>query len=90
MTEQDDRFAVEAVRDWMVGYVRSVLDLPADRLDTAARFDTYGLDSVEAVIMAGVMEEEFGVTVDAMEFFNNPSIDQFAAFFAAAHAKVSG
>ena len=90
MTGKDDRFSIKAVRAWMVGYVRSVLDLPADRPDTAARFDTYGLDSVEAVIMAGVMEEEFGVTVDAMEFFNNPSIDQFAAFFAAAHAKASG
>lgn len=62
---------------WMVGYITSILSLPPEKVPTNARFDVYGLDSVEAVIMAGVMEEEFGMQVDPIELFEHPSIDQF-------------
>jgi acyl carrier protein len=71
-----------SIRGWMVRYIRSVLNLPGD-VDAAAQFDAYGLDSVEAVIMAGVMEEEFRVVIDPMEMFEHPSIDRFAALLAA-------
>ena len=65
--------------------VRISLEAWLDRaaFSTADRFDTYGLDSVEAVIMAGVMEEEFQVIVDPHRFFETPSIDEFTAAFTA-------
>ena len=39
------------------------------------RFDSYGIDSVEAVIMAGVMELEFGIQMEPRYFFSDPSIE---------------
>lgn len=76
----------DALRAWMVSYICSVLDLPKEGFSTSARFDQYALDSVEAVIMAGVMEEEFHVEVDTMVFFENPSVDTFVAAFTAKRA----
>ncbi|WP_419897794.1 acyl carrier protein [Roseomonas sp. USHLN139] len=69
------------LRDWMVAYIGGVLTLP-EGVPTAATFDSYGFDSVEAVVMAGVMEEEFGVQVDPVQLLEHPSIDAFCAAFA--------
>ena len=64
-----------ALRDWLVAYVGAVLDLDVETISTAAPFDSYGFDSVEAVIMAGVLEEEFSIRIDPTMVFDDPSID---------------
>jgi acyl carrier protein len=71
------------LKDWMVKYICGVLGLDRATFSTCDRFDVYGLDSVEAVIMAGVMEEEFQVVVDPQRFFEAPSVDEFVAAFTA-------
>ncbi len=76
---QTDR---ERVVDWMVQHIGSVLEMPKDNFPIEERFDAYGLDSIEAVIMAGLMEEEFGVPIDPMTLFQNPSVAKFADFLA--------
>jgi acyl carrier protein len=80
---QNDRHNIdpELLRAWMANYICGVLGLDRATFSAAARFDTYGLDSVEAVIMAGVMEEEFQVIVDPTVFFDAPSVDEFVALF---------
>ena len=84
MTEHALRISGENdIREWMIGYVGKVLAVPAENFPTGATFDSYGLDSVEAVVMAGVMEEEFGIQIDPIELFDHPSVDQFAAALAA-------
>lgn len=67
------------LRAWMVEYITSVLAIPAAEIDTEATFDSFGFDSVEAVVMAGVMEEEFSVPVDPIQLFEHPTIAAFAA-----------
>jgi len=62
------------VRAWMVDYLKTSLDLPDD-FTTSMRFDSYGIDSVEAVIMAGVMELEFGIQMEPRYFFSEPSVE---------------
>lgn len=71
-----------ALRAWLVDYVTSIIDVPAQSLPTDQPFTSYGLDSVEAVVMAGVLEEEFGVPVDPVQLFEHPSIDEFVAAYA--------
>jgi acyl carrier protein len=66
----------------MVKYICSVLGLDVATFSTTDRFDVYGLDSVEVVIMSGVMEEEFQVLVDPNQFFDAPSVDAFVTAFA--------
>lgn len=72
----------DRIKDWMIQHINSVLDVSKDAFPIDDRFDAYGLDSVEAVIMAGLMEEEFGVPIDPMEMFEHPSVAQFTDHFA--------
>lgn len=74
----------ERLRDWMVDYISSVLGVDKDRVGLSAPFDSYGLDSAEAVIMAGVMEEEFQKEIDPNLFFDEPSIAGVVRSFQAA------
>jgi acyl carrier protein len=66
------------LRAWLVRYITSVLNLPGDSVPTDQSFDSYGFDSIEVVVMAGVLEEEFSVQVDPVQLFEHPSIDDFA------------
>ncbi|MCT8160152.1 acyl carrier protein [Pseudoruegeria sp. SHC-113] len=75
------------VKEWMISYIASVLDCEAETIEADATFDILGLDSVEAVIMAGLMEEEFRVAIDPLELYENPSIAAFAAHFVKQHAQ---
>jgi acyl carrier protein len=68
----------DTVRDWMIGYISAALEVPRAAIATDTTFDTYGFDSAEAVIMAGVMEEEFGIETDPAAFFEHPTIDGVA------------
>jgi acyl carrier protein len=76
---------VEAVRAWLIDYISSVLDAPRDDFPTGKRFDEFGIDSVEAVVMAGMLEEAFAVQVDPMQVFEHPSVDQLARALVAGH-----
>ena len=67
------------LRAWMSEYIARHLSIDGAAVDTAARFDSFGLDSVEAVVMAGVMEEQFGVAVEPSLLLEYPSVDLFAA-----------
>lgn len=82
----DDQTAIAAnhqtIVAWMTQHITSVLDLPKDDFNIDERFDSYGLDSVEAVIMAGLMEEEFALPIDPMTLFEHPSVSLFADFLA--------
>ncbi|HIG66074.1 MAG TPA: acyl carrier protein [Methyloprofundus sp.] len=69
----------DELKDWLKNFILNVLTLDENSFKTSDRFDAYGLDSVEAIVMAGVMEEEFCVIVDPALLFKYPSIDQFAA-----------
>lgn len=67
------------IKDWMSQFISDLLDLSTDEFKTSDRFDSYGLDSVEAVVIAGVMEEEFKIVIDPALLLSYPSIDSFAA-----------
>lgn len=66
----------------MVRYITSVIDVAADPFPVEARFDTYGLDSVEITIMCGMLEEEFEIEVNPDHVFDHPSVAEFARYLA--------
>jgi acyl carrier protein len=66
------------LRGWLINYISTVLDRVDDGVPTDQTFDTYGFDSVELVLMIGVMDEELGIEVDPAMLFEHPSIDALA------------
>lgn len=70
------------IRNWMVSYISSVIDVQQDPFPDKERFDNYGLDSVEITIMCGLMEEQFGLEVNPDEVFENPNVADLSAHLA--------
>jgi acyl carrier protein len=66
------------MRDWLADYICSVLEVEREGFPFDAGFDSLGLDSVEAVILAGMMEERFAVAIDPADLFNHPTATRFA------------
>ncbi|WP_373504751.1 acyl carrier protein [Aestuariivirga sp.] len=66
------------LKAWMITYISQLLSLDKEGIDTSALFDSFGMDSIEAVVMAGIMEEEFGVLIEPTLLLEYPSIDLFS------------
>jgi acyl carrier protein len=62
------------VSTWMTSYILGALDLRPEDFSADASFDSYGLDSAELVIMAGIMEEQFGIEVEPEIMFETPTV----------------
>lgn len=80
MTSDDAGLSAVALemRDWLADYISSVLDVDRADFPYDTGFDALGLDSVEAVILAGMMEERFGIAIDPSELYNHPTATRFA------------
>ncbi|GAB4069441.1 acyl carrier protein [Ancylobacter sonchi] len=59
---------------WMNSYIQSALDLRPEDFSPDASFDSYGLDSAELVIMAGIMEEQLNIEIEPEIMFETPSV----------------
>ncbi len=81
-THQTAPADAKGIETWMVRYITSVIDVAADPFPVDARFDTYGLDSVEITIMCGMLEEEFEIEVNPGHVFDHPSVAEFARYLA--------
>lgn len=77
MQTEDLRIAPtrNAVSAWMTDYITSALAMDAAAFSPDTRFESYGLDSAELVIMAGIMEETFAIEVNPEAFFETPTVN---------------
>jgi acyl carrier protein len=66
----------ENARRWACAYLAHLLDRPAGEIDLFRPLSEYGLDSVDAVVMAGEMEEHFGVEIDPATFLRQASVGE--------------
>ena len=80
----DEKTAVTQaqIQQWMQDYIKSVIDVADDPFPVDAQFDTIGMDSVEMTIMAGMIEERYGIQVEPDEIMTNPSVKAFSDYLA--------
>jgi acyl carrier protein len=72
------------LRDWLRRAIADQLKVPVSDVDEDGNFDSYGLDSVEVVLLAGDLERVTGKTFDATVVFEFPSISMLARYLATA------
>ncbi len=77
------RPSAEEVQAWLIDYISGVIDMPEGPFPVAETFDSYGLDSVETVIMAGMLEERFAIRLEQHEPFEHPTVQALARYLAA-------
>ena len=71
--------SAQEIKAWMDAYIRSVIDVPDGDFPFETSFDELGLDSVELTIMAGMLEEAFGIEIEPRDFVDNVNVATLAA-----------
>ena len=67
------------VKDWIVAYIADYSGVPQESVKLDTPFSHYGLDSSDAVIVGGALEERFDVEIDATLFLRNEDIASLLA-----------
>jgi acyl carrier protein len=64
----------DAIQTRLIEHIADLLDIPAAEIDAARDLAEYGLDSADAVLMAGALEEILGREVDPAILLRNRSV----------------
>jgi acyl carrier protein len=63
------------VRNWIREHLGKVLGVPPETIALDKDLASYGLDSVDAVLMAGELEEAMGLEIDPAAFLQHPTLE---------------
>ncbi len=67
------------LRGWVRRYLAEVLGIPEKEVELDRTLESYGLDSIEAVLMAGALEDELSFEIDPAAFLQYPTIEAMVA-----------
>jgi acyl carrier protein len=68
--------SADEIRRLLIAELASVLKVDQSKIDTAMLFDEYGLDSTDAVILVGLVEERLQIELEPELLLRNRSIDE--------------
>jgi acyl-CoA synthetase (AMP-forming)/AMP-acid ligase II/acyl carrier protein len=74
------------IQQWLIDRVAVMLKVAPGRIDVREPFDYYGLDSAQAVEMAGDLEQWLGRTLPATLVWDYPNIAELSAYLAGENA----
>ncbi|MEJ2888522.1 acyl carrier protein [Actinomycetospora aeridis] len=82
MTQSTHRGAlsVEEVTRWLTEKIGQRLGVPAGTVETAKYFDEFGLDSTEALVLAGELEAWLGFELETTALWYHPTIGDLAVY----------
>lgn len=72
----------EDINGWMRNYLAQKLNVTPDKIDTKESFDTFGLDSADAVRMIGDLEDYLGRRLSPSLAYKYPTIDAMSKYLA--------
>ena len=73
----------DGLRDWVRNHLASLLGVPQDSIVLDQSLADYGLDSVDAVLMAGELEETLNIEIDPASFLQYDTFEQMIVAVAA-------
>jgi acyl carrier protein len=68
--------------EWVRGHLAKTLGVAPESIEFDKRLSNYGLDSVDAILMAGELEEAFGIEIDPASFIECDSFESAIALLA--------
>ncbi|MBC9716495.1 acyl carrier protein [Streptomyces sp. TRM66268-LWL] len=72
----------EVLRGWLVEHLAGRVNIGVDEVDTAASFESYGLDSRAAVQVSGALEKLVERRLSPALLYEHPNIDALTGFLA--------
>jgi acyl carrier protein len=77
LTQADEPLVtVDAIRKMLMAELAAILQIDESQIDTAKPFDEYGLDSTDAIIVVGLVEEQIGMELEPELLLRNRTIDE--------------
>ncbi|KAF7455817.1 Type I fatty acid synthase, partial [Cryptosporidium felis] len=83
----NENIVVDEIKTKIIDFAAQVLGISQKNLDLNAPLHEYGIDSMGAIRLSEMMNEEFGVELDSTLLFNYPTVLEIVDFVA---AQISG
>lgn len=71
--------SAEEIQNWLIAQMADRLQLDADEIDIDEPFDSYELDSAQAMGMLGKLEGWLGYEFNPVVIFNYPTVSELSA-----------
>jgi len=68
--------SADAIRKMLIGELAAILQIDESQVDTSKPFDEYGLDSTDAIIVVGLVEEQIQMELEPELLIRNRTIDE--------------
>ncbi|MCR9142952.1 MAG: acyl carrier protein [bacterium] len=73
-----DQMKRAAMRKWLQAYFGTVLKIPADQIDPGRSLFEFGISSRQAVRLAGKIEQQLNMEIEATIAYEFPTIEELA------------
>jgi acyl carrier protein len=79
-TSQTGTLTAQAVQQWLTEKIAQRLGVQPGQVDPEKYFDEFGLDSTEALVLAGELEAWLGLELEPTALWYHPTIAQLAPY----------
>jgi acyl carrier protein len=79
----------QQLRDWVRGHLARLVGVAQEDIELDRTLGDYGLDSVDAVLMAGELEDALGIEIDPAAFIQFDTFEQMIAALGSKFSTVS-
>lgn len=68
------------IQNWLINKVSSQLNISSSDIDITSELATYGLDSMDAVMISGELEDALDIELASTILWDYPTIESLSAF----------
>jgi acyl carrier protein len=72
---EDRPLSAEAIRNWLISELAQRLKIEAQKIDVRKPLEQYGLDSLDAVLLSGELEDWVGQPLSPTLLYEYPTIE---------------
>lgn len=72
----------EDVQDWLADQIAEQLGVDPDEINIRASFDSYGLNSLQAMSIANLGKQHLGVQLSPLVIWNYPNVESLSQYLA--------
>lgn len=91
MTDKVDlaSLTVEQVQSWLIEKIAWKLQVETSEISISDFFDSFGLDSTEALVLANELESWLGFELETTALWYHPTIDELAQYIVSAKDRLA-
>jgi len=89
-TSHKPQITIQSVQEWLVDKLAQRLNVEPSSIGVETYFDEFNLDSTEALILAGELENWLGFELEATALWYHPTVASLAEYIVEENASRAG